>query len=204
MSLGGFVGTPDVRVRSAQPWIAVSAPSTRPARAPACCTTARTLRALRMWLSNATPSLNDTGSENVRQRLSRWCESRITGQETGGLKPPKIKMATKGLEGEMEVAGRRQDVRNALPLGEGPVLFVRPYPPPSPSLKRANTDLLPQQATCPVRYWAGSSTRVRWNAGITSSAKRCNCSNASDFGTPTERLTEMRSSAGYFASSAFR
>ena len=42
------------------------------------------------------------------------------------------------------------------------------------------------------------------NAGITSSAKRCNCSSASDFGTPTDRLTEIRSSAGYFASSAFR
>jgi hypothetical protein len=29
-------------------------------------------------------------------------------------------------------------------------------------------------------------------ADITSSAKRCNCASASDFGTPTDRLTEIR------------
>jgi hypothetical protein len=51
---------------------------------------------------------------------------------------------------------------------------------------------------------AGSATLAFLNAGITSSPKRCNCSSASDFGTPTERLTDTRSSAGYFSSSAFR
>jgi hypothetical protein len=51
---------------------------------------------------------------------------------------------------------------------------------------------------------AGSRTSALRNAGITSSAKRCNCSSASDFGTPTDSDTEMRSSAGYFSSSALR
>src|SRR3984893_15568145 len=40
------------------------------------------------------------------------------------------------------------------------------------------------------------------NAGITSFAKRSSCSKATFSGTPTERLTEMRSSAGYLFSSA--
>src|ERR1700746_2678423 len=38
------------------------------------------------------------------------------------------------------------------------------------------------------------------NAGITSFANRSSCSKATFSGTPTERLTEMRSSSGYFFS----
>ena len=43
---------------------------------------------------------------------------------------------------------------------------------------------------------AGSGTFAFRNAGITSSAKRSNCSSATDFGTPTDRLIEIRSSPG--------
>ena len=41
-----------------------------------------------------------------------------------------------------------------------------------------------------------TSTLVSLNAGITSLAKRSSCSSANASGTPTDRLTEMRSSAG--------
>ena len=40
------------------------------------------------------------------------------------------------------------------------------------------------------------------NAGITSLAKCSSCSRATVSGTPTDKLTEMRSRAGYFDSSA--
>src|SRR5215469_15560028 len=48
----------------------------------------------------------------------------------------------------------------------------------------------------------GCGALASLNAGITSFANRSSCSKATFSGTPTERLTEMRSSAGYFFSSA--
>src|SRR5262245_39035902 len=59
-----------------------------------------------------------------------------------------------------------------------------------------------QRCSTDQRTSIGCGALAALNAGITSFANRSSCSKATFSGTPTERLIEMRSSAGYFFSSA--
>src|SRR6516165_7927040 len=59
-----------------------------------------------------------------------------------------------------------------------------------------------QRCSTDQRATIGCGALASLNAGITSFANRSSCFKATFSGTPTERLTEMRSSAGYFFSSA--
>src|SRR6516225_6039611 len=96
---------------------------------------------------------------------------------------------------------------------------VRPWPPPSglaasnhvqrgisPRVSqggaRAPMAGIDQRCSTDQRTSIGCGALASLNAGITSFANRSSCSKATFSGTPTERLTEMRSSAGYFFSSA--
>src|SRR5262249_42157594 len=98
---------------------------------------------------------------------------------------------------------------------------ARPWPPPSelasaasnhvqrgisPRVLQAGPGLQWRKSTKDIqlisRQASGCGALASLNAGITSFANRSSCSKATFSGTPTERLTEMRSSAGYFFSSA--
>src|SRR5215472_226402 len=98
---------------------------------------------------------------------------------------------------------------------------ARPWPPLSGLARAASTHVqrgisprvsqggawapmaeIDQRCSTDQRTSTGCCALASLNAGITSFANRSSCSKATFSGTPTERLTEMRSSAGYFFSSA--
>src|SRR5262249_21554395 len=98
---------------------------------------------------------------------------------------------------------------------------ARPWPPPSElasagsnHVQRGNSPRVSQggawapMAEIDQRCSTDQQHRLRvlasLNAGITSFANLSSCSKATFSGAPTERLTEMRSSPGYFFSSALK
>src|SRR5215813_3756677 len=98
---------------------------------------------------------------------------------------------------------------------------ARPWPPLSGLARAASTHVqrgisprvsqggawapmaeIDQRCSTDQRTSIGCCALASLNAGITSFANRSSCSKATFSGTPTERLTEMRSSARHFFSSA--
>ena len=67
-----------------------------------------------------------------------------------------------------------------------------------PNARDLDAPLTSETFAAPETYLAnaGCAAFALLNAGMTSLAKRSSCSSATASGTPTERLTEMRSIAG--------